>query len=108
MVKVTGGQRIDLLGIKKEDLPAVWKELDMPSGHAYGTSLRTVKTCVGKEFCRFGTQDSTGMGIALETDLVGMWRSEEHTSELQSLMRNSYAVFCLKQKTKQNPNRMPQ
>jgi nitrite reductase (NADH) large subunit len=72
MVKVTGGQRIDLLGIKKEDLPAVWKDLDMPSGHAYGKSLRTVKTCVGKEFCRFGTQDSTGMGIALEKALVGM------------------------------------
>lgn len=72
MVKVTGGQRIDLLGIKKEDLPGVWKDLDMPSGHAYGKSLRTVKTCVGKEFCRFGTQDSTGMGISLERDLVGM------------------------------------
>jgi len=72
MVKVTGGQRIDLLGIRKEDLPGVWKDLDMPSGHAYGKSLRTVKTCVGKEFCRFGTQDSTGMGIALEKDLVGM------------------------------------
>lgn len=72
MVKVTGGQRIDLLGIKKEDLPNVWKDLDMPSGHAYGKTLRTVKTCVGKEFCRFGTQDSTGMGIALEKELVGM------------------------------------
>ncbi|MCI2808116.1 nitrite reductase large subunit NirB [Eoetvoesiella caeni] len=72
MVKVTGGQRIDLLGIKKEDLPKVWKDLDMPSGHAYGKTLRTVKTCVGKEFCRFGTQDSTGMGIALEKELVGM------------------------------------
>ncbi len=72
MVKVTGGQRIDLLGIKKEDLPSVWKDLDMPSGHAYGKTLRTVKTCVGKEFCRFGTQDSTGMGIALEKELVGM------------------------------------
>ncbi|HEY9279349.1 MAG TPA: nitrite reductase large subunit NirB [Eoetvoesiella sp.] len=72
MVKVTGGQRIDLLGIKKEDLPSVWKDLDMPSGHAYGKTLRTVKTCVGKEFCRFGTQDSTGMGIDLEKELVGM------------------------------------
>ena len=72
MVKVTGGQRIDLLGVRKEDLPKVWQDLDMPSGHAYGKSLRTVKTCVGSEFCRFGTQDSTGMGIALE-NLVGMW-----------------------------------
>ncbi|MDK2126540.1 nitrite reductase large subunit NirB [Parachitinimonas caeni] len=73
MVKVTGGQRIDLLGVKKEDLPKVWAELDMPSGHAYGKSLRTVKTCVGSEFCRFGTQNSTQMGIDLEKDLFGMW-----------------------------------
>jgi nitrite reductase (NADH) large subunit len=72
MVKVTGGQRIDLLGVKKADLPNVWADLDMPSGHAYGKTLRTVKTCVGSEFCRFGTQDSTAMGIALERDLVGM------------------------------------
>jgi nitrite reductase (NADH) large subunit len=61
-----------LLGVRKQDLPAVWKDLDMPSGHAYGKGLRTVKTCVGSEFCRFGTQDSTAMGIALEKDLVGM------------------------------------
>ncbi|MBQ4900458.1 nitrite reductase large subunit NirB [Paenibacillus sp. Marseille-P2973] len=66
MVKFTGGQRIDLLGVKKEDLPKVWAELDMPSGHAYGKALRTVKTCVGSTFCRFGTQDSIGMGIRLE------------------------------------------
>jgi nitrite reductase (NADH) large subunit len=66
MVKFTGGQRLDLLGVKKEDLPAVWAELDMPSGYGYGKSLRTVKTCVGSTFCRFGTQDSMGMGIALE------------------------------------------
>ena len=46
-VKVTGGQRIDLLGVKKEDLPAVWKDIGMPSGHAYAKALRTVKTCVG-------------------------------------------------------------
>ncbi|MBA4176937.1 MAG: nitrite reductase large subunit, partial [Leptothrix sp. (in: Bacteria)] len=55
-VKVTGGQRIDLLGVKKEDLPAVWKDIGMPSGHAYAKALRTVKTCVGSEWCRFGTQ----------------------------------------------------
>ncbi|MNZ61695.1 Nitrite reductase [NAD(P)H] [compost metagenome] len=66
MVKFTGGQRIDLLGVKKDDLPKVWEELDMPSGHAYGKTLRTVKTCVGSTFCRFGTQDSIGMGIRLE------------------------------------------
>ena len=68
-VKVTGGQRIDLLGIRKEQLPDVWRDLNaagMVSGHAYGKALRTVKTCVGSQWCRFGTQDSTGMGVALE------------------------------------------
>jgi nitrite reductase (NADH) large subunit len=65
-VKVTGGQRIDLLGVKKEDLRAVWRDLGMDSGHAYAKALRTVKTCVGSEWCRFGVQDSTGLGIALE------------------------------------------
>ncbi|MEW5942746.1 MAG: nitrite reductase large subunit NirB [Pseudomonadota bacterium] len=73
MVKVTGGQRIDLLGVKKEDLPGMWKDLGMPCGHAYGKALRTVKTCVGSEFCRFGTQDSTGLGIELEKALWKMW-----------------------------------
>jgi nitrite reductase (NADH) large subunit len=66
LIKITGGQRVDLLGIKKEDLPKMWEDLDMPSGYAYGKSTRTVKTCVGENFCRFGTQDSIGMGIALE------------------------------------------
>jgi nitrite reductase (NADH) large subunit len=70
-VKVTGGQRIDLLGVKKEDLPAVWKDIGMPSGHAYAKALRTVKTCVGSEWCRMGTQDSTQMGKDLER---AMWR----------------------------------
>ncbi|MWV45084.1 nitrite reductase large subunit [Paenibacillus sp. HJL G12] len=66
VVKVTGGQRLDLIGVKKEDLPSVWEELDMPSGYAYAKSLRTVKTCVGSQFCRFGTQDSMTMGALLE------------------------------------------
>ncbi|MHA7966380.1 nitrite reductase large subunit NirB [Paenibacillus sp. CAU 1782] len=66
LVKFTGGQRLDLMGIKKEDLPKIWSDLDMPSGHAYGKTLRTVKTCVGNTFCRFGTQDSMGMGVKLE------------------------------------------
>ena len=70
-VKVTGGQRIDLLGVKKEDLQGVWKDIGMPSGHAYAKALRTVKTCVGSEWCRFGTQDSTQMGKDLER---GLWR----------------------------------
>ncbi|MFC4320506.1 nitrite reductase large subunit NirB [Litchfieldia salsa] len=72
LVKVTGGQRIDLFGVKKEDLPSVWEELDMPSGFAYGKSLRTVKTCVGEQFCRFGTQDSMGLGITLEKKFEGL------------------------------------
>ncbi len=70
-VKVTGGQRIDLLGVKKEDLVNVWKDIGMPSGHAYAKALRTVKTCVGKEWCRMGTQDSTQMGKDMEK---AMWR----------------------------------
>ncbi|BBE49757.1 Nitrite reductase [NAD(P)H] [Ferriphaselus amnicola] len=68
-IKVTGGQRIDMFGIQKEDLPSVWADLDMPSGHAYAKALRTVKTCVGSEWCRFGVQDSTQMGIDLEQAL---------------------------------------
>ncbi|ASA23183.1 nitrite reductase large subunit NirB [Paenibacillus donghaensis] len=66
VVKVTGGQRLDLIGVKKEDVPKVWEELAMPSGYAYAKALRTVKTCVGSQFCRFGTQDSLGMGALLE------------------------------------------
>ncbi|RXT07259.1 nitrite reductase large subunit NirB [Ammoniphilus sp. CFH 90114] len=66
LVKLTGGQRIGLFGLKKEELPQVWSDLEMPSGYAYGKTLRTVKTCVGKTFCRFGTQDSMGLGIELE------------------------------------------
>ncbi|MGY1594436.1 nitrite reductase large subunit NirB [Geodermatophilus sp. SYSU D00708] len=72
MVKVTGGQRIDLLGVRKEDLPAVWNDLGMPSGYAYGKSFRTVKTCVGSDFCRFGLGDSTQLGIDLETRFQGI------------------------------------
>ncbi|MDB5803204.1 MAG: NAD(P)H-dependent nitrite reductase, large subunit [Betaproteobacteria bacterium] len=87
-VKVTGGQRIDLLGVKKEDLPGVWKDLDMPSGHAYGKSLRTVKTCVGSEWCRFGTQDSTRMGIELEHDLFGMWSPHKVKLAVSGCPRN--------------------
>ena len=73
MVKLTGGQRIDLLGVNKSDLPAIWADLGMPSGHAYGKALRTCKSCVGTEFCRFGTQDSTHLAITLEKRLERMW-----------------------------------
>jgi len=88
MVKVTGGQRIDLLGVKKEDLVSVWKDLGMKSGHAYGKSIRTVKTCVGSEFCRFGTQNSTQMGIDLETMLANMWSPHKVKLAVSGCPRN--------------------
>ena len=87
-VKITGGQRIDLFGIKKEDLPAVWADLGMPSGYAYGKSLRTVKTCVGSEWCRFGVQDSTQMGIALEYALDRMWTPHKFKLAVSGCPRN--------------------
>jgi len=90
-VKVTGGQRIDLLGIKKQDLPLMWKDLNdagMVSGHAYGKSLRTVKTCVGKEWCRFGTQDSTAMGIKLEQLTWGSWMPHKFKIAVSGCPRN--------------------
>jgi nitrite reductase (NADH) large subunit len=72
MVKVTGGQRIDLLGVRKEDLPDLWRDIGMPSGHAYAKAVRTVKTCVGEEFCRFGLGNSIDLGIALEREWEGL------------------------------------
>ena len=90
-VKVTGGQRIDLLGVKKEDLPAVWADLNaagMVSGHAYGKSLRTVKTCVGSEWCRFGTQDSTGLGVKLEKMSWGSWTPHKFKMAVSGCPRN--------------------
>ena len=87
-VKVTGGQRIDLLGVKKEDLPNVWRDLDMPSGHAYAKALRTVKTCVGSEWCRFGVQDSTQMGIDLEKDLWRMYAPHKVKLAVSGCPRN--------------------
>ena len=87
-VKVTGGQRIDLLGVKKEDLPQVWHDLDMPSGHAYAKALRTVKTCVGSEWCRFGTQDSTQMGKDLERALWRMYAPHKVKLAVSGCPRN--------------------
>ncbi|MDO8287909.1 MAG: nitrite reductase large subunit NirB [Parvibaculum sp.] len=90
-VKVTGGQRIDLLGVKKEDLPAVWADLNaagMVSGHAYAKGLRTVKTCVGSEWCRFGTQDSTGLGIKLEKMCWGSWTPHKVKFAVSGCPRN--------------------
>lgn len=87
-VKVTGGQRIDLLGVKKEDLVPVWRDLGMPSGHAYAKALRTVKTCVGSEWCRFGTQDSTQMGKDLERALWRMYAPHKVKLAVSGCPRN--------------------
>ncbi|TCV81050.1 nitrite reductase large subunit NirB [Sulfurirhabdus autotrophica] len=88
MIRVTGGQRIDLFGIKKDDLPKVWADLDMPSGHAYAKALRTVKTCIGSEFCRFGTQNSTQMGIDLEKEFYKMWAPHKVKLAVSGCPRN--------------------
>ena len=90
-VKVTGGQRIDLLGVRKEQLPAIWADLNdagLVSGHAYGKALRTVKTCVGSEWCRFGTQDSTGLGVRLEKLLWGSWTPHKVKLAVSGCPRN--------------------
>jgi len=73
--KITGGQRIDLFGARLEELPAIWKRLvdaGFESGHAYGKSLRTVKSCVGSTWCRYGQQDSVGLAIELELRYRGL------------------------------------
>ncbi|WP_172300417.1 nitrite reductase large subunit NirB [Pseudoruegeria sp. HB172150] len=97
VVKVTGGQRIDLLGVKKEDLPGIWEDLNnagMVSGHAYSKGLRTVKTCVGSDWCRFGTQDSTGLGIKLEKRLWGSWTPHKVKLAVSGCPRNCAEATC--------------
>ncbi len=96
-VKVTGGQRIDLLGVKGEDLPAIWKDLNdagMVSGYAYSKGLRTVKTCVGTDHCRFGTQDSTGLGVKLEKTLHGSWTPHKLKLAVSGCPRNCAEATC--------------
>jgi nitrite reductase (NADH) large subunit len=96
-VKCTGGQRIDLLGVKKEDLPAVWADLNaagMVSGAAYAKGLRTVKTCVGSDWCRFGTQDSTGLGIKLEKFMWGSWTPAKVKLAVSGCPRNCSEATC--------------
>jgi nitrite reductase (NADH) large subunit len=105
LVKVTGGQRLDLFGIKKEDLPAIWADLNaagMVSGHAYGKALRTVKTCVGSEWCRFGTQDSTGLGIKAEQMTWGSWMPHKFKIAVSGCPRNcaeatikDFGIICV-------------
>lgn len=73
--KITGGQRVDLFGARVEQLPSIWQELidaGFESGHAYGKSLRTVKSCVGSTWCRFGVDDSVGLAIELENRYKGL------------------------------------
>ncbi len=104
-MKVTGGQRIDLFGVKKEDLPAMWKDLSAAgfvSGHAYGKALRTVKTCVGAKWCRFGTQDSTGLGVKLEQLTWGSWMPHKYKLAVSGCPRNcaeatikDFGVVCV-------------
>ena len=72
LLKITGGQRIDLVGISGELLPSIWADLEMPSGHAYTKAVRTCKTCVGDAFCRVGVQDSMTLGIELEQRYQGI------------------------------------
>ncbi|MBI5429761.1 MAG: NAD(P)/FAD-dependent oxidoreductase [Nitrosomonadales bacterium] len=104
-VKITGGQRIDLLGVSKENLPKMWGDLvkaGFVSGHAYGKSLRTVKTCVGSEWCRFGTQDSTGLGIKVEKMTWGSWTPHKFKIAVSGCPRNcaeatikDFGVVCV-------------
>ncbi|BBZ08183.1 nitrite reductase [NAD(P)H] [Mycolicibacterium doricum] len=94
MIKLTGGQRVDLLGVRKEDLPAVWADLDMPSGYAYGKSFRTVKTCVGSDFCRFGVGDSTALGIAIEDRYKGLASPGKMKLAVTGCPRNCAESLC--------------
>ena len=104
-MKVTGGQRIDLFGVSKEDLPAMWKDLTSAgfvSGHAYGKAMRTVKTCAGKTWCRFGTQNSTGLGVRLEQLTWGSWMPHKFKLAVSGCPRNcaeatikDFGVVCV-------------
>ena len=104
-MKVTGGQRIDMFGVRKEDLPAMWKDLSeagFVSGHAYGKALRTVKTCAGKTWCRFGTQNSTALGVKLEEMTWGSWMPHKFKLAVSGCPRNcaeatikDFGVVCV-------------
>ena len=104
-VHITGGQRIGLYGISKENLPGIWGDLvegGFVSGHAYGKALRTVKTCVGADWCRFGTQDSTGLGIKVEKMTWGSWTPHKFKIAVSGCPRNcaeatikDFGVVCV-------------
>ncbi len=88
MVKITGGQRIDLLGVRKDQLLGIWRDLGMPSGHSYAKAVRTVKTCVGTDFCRFGIGDAVGLGIALEKAWEGIDTPHKIKASVSGCPRN--------------------
>jgi len=104
-MKVTGGQRIDLFGVKKTDLPDMWRDLSRAgfvSGHAYGKAMRTCKTCAGSNWCRFGTQDSTGLGVKLEELTWGSWMPHKFKLAVSACPRNcaeatikDFGVVCV-------------
>jgi nitrite reductase (NADH) large subunit len=93
MVKITGGQRIDLLGVRKEQLPAVWEDLGMQSGYAYSKAVRTVKTCVGTKFCRFGLGDAIDVGIELERAMEGLHTPHKVKSAVAGCPRNCSEAY---------------
>jgi nitrite reductase (NADH) large subunit len=93
MVKITGGQRIDLLGARKEQLPAIWEDLGMPSGYAYSKAVRTVKTCVGTDFCRFGLGDAIDVGIELERAMEGLHTPHKVKSAVTGCPRNCAEAY---------------
>ena len=88
--KITGGQRIDLLGARVEQLPAIWEELvaaGFESGHAYGKAMRTVKSCIGSTWCRFGVQDSTAFAIRVEERYRGIRAPHKLKSAVSGCIR---------------------
>jgi nitrite reductase (NADH) large subunit len=91
-VKITGGQRIDLLGVRKEVLPAIWHDLGMPSGFAYAKAIRTVKSCVGSEWCRFGVGDSTDLAVRLEELVEGLYTPHKVKMGVTGCPRNCAEV----------------
>lgn len=93
MIKITGGQRIDLLGVRKEQLPAVWEDLGMPSGYAYAKAVRTVKTCVGTQFCRFGLGDAITVGIDLESAMEGLHTPHKVKAAVTGCPRNCAEAY---------------
>src|SRR5258705_9231770 len=90
MVKITGSQRIDLLGVQKSDLPKIWADLGMPSGQAYTKGVRMVKTCVGTDFCRYGVQDAISTGIELERRLENLYTPHKTKMAVAGCPRNCF------------------